>query len=1294
MTTRSYGQDNPSRNPASALASARICKQMFARLSLSLIILICLPLLLIPMRQAQAQTVPLIVINEIIKDPDFAVDTAGEWIELYNAGSEPFDLDGCTLQDDGGDSHLIANGGPLVINPGQYLVLGRNGDSTVNGGVAVDYVYDNFALANADDEVVLVCGGREIDRVNYDDGLTFPDPIGASLQLSDFNLDNHIGANWCQAAEPWPGSAGDRGTPGGPTVCATFTGTVVINEIMADPTAVSDANGEWLELYNPGSTSVDLNGCRLKGNTVADNHPINNGGPLLINPGQYLVLGRNGDPATNGGVIVDYTYTIYSLNNTNDIVMLECAGIEVDQVNYDPTFPGPTAGASLQLSVPSLDNNDGDNWCGATTLWSGSAGDRGTPGSANNCPADLALTKTVSLDKAVAGQALSYTLVYVNNGPSPASGVVITDIVPSALTNLNYTSSGAALSPIGGSTYAWSVADLLPGAGGIITITGIINPDFPPASFLTNTASLTSTALDSNTINNRASVTTVVTTEADLSISKSDSSDPVTGGESLIYTLHVSNAGPSTATAVTVTDMLPDEVTFVSASGTGWSCSQAGGVVTCTRPGLDVGSAPNILIRVTAPNIAGVITNTATVTSSVTDPTLPNTAIATTTVVVIAAADLSIIKSDTPDPVTVNGRLTYTLNVSNAGPNIATAITVTDTLPAGVSFISASGAGWICGQAGVVVTCTRPILGVGSAPNILIRVIAPGVAGVITNTTTVTSSVADPTLPNTAVATTTITALATADLSISKSDSPDPALVGEALTYTLNVNNAGPSTATAITVTDTLPAGVTFVGAAGLGWSCTQAGGVVTCTRPSLGVGSAPDIIITVTAPSVAGIITNTVSVTSGVADPTTPNTAIATTTVTAVASADLTISKNDTADPVTVGGLLTYSLNVNNAGPSVATAIIVTDTLPNGVDFVGASGTGWSCGQAGGLVTCTRPGLGIGSAPSVIISVTAPNIAGVITNTATVTSGVADPTRPNTAIVTTTVEAWPTVQFDREVYPVHENEGRAIVTATLSAVSAQTVSVNYASTEGTALAGSDYQTATGILTFAPGTVVQTFTMAITDDGASEGIETLTLTLSNSTNATLGIPNPATLTIVDQVEPIPESGMIYLPLIMNDFALAPDLVVHNLIAGNNAVTVTIKNIGNTPVSDAFWVDVYLNPTPTPTGVNQEWWELAGEGLVWGVTQTIPAGGELALTIGDVYYSTLYSGFSGTIPPGTPVWAQVDSVNLNTTYGGVLEGNEHNNISGPVPAAATTANVVAPLNHSNTKFTVNSSLPSR
>ena len=158
--------------------------------------------------------VPNIVINEIMQNPSAVVDDVGEWFELYNNDTETVDINGWIIKDDDTDYHVIDNGGPLTIAPGAYLVLGVNGNVAENGGVNVDYVYSGFTLANSDDEVVLVYsdGITEVDRVEYDNGATFPDPNGASMELRNPNYDNNDGSNWDAATTPY--GNGDLGTPG------------------------------------------------------------------------------------------------------------------------------------------------------------------------------------------------------------------------------------------------------------------------------------------------------------------------------------------------------------------------------------------------------------------------------------------------------------------------------------------------------------------------------------------------------------------------------------------------------------------------------------------------------------------------------------------------------------------------------------------------------------------------------------------------------------------------------------------------------------------------------------------------------------------------------------------------------------------------------------------------------------------------------------------------------------------------------------------------------------------------
>jgi len=327
-----------------------------------------------------------IVITEIMQNPSMVWDSVGEWFEIYNADDAPVDLNGWTITDELNDTHVVS--GSLVIEPGEYLVFGRNGDGSVNGGVEVNHVTgaDIFLFNSSDRLVLLDEDGEEVDRVVWDNGATFPDPNGASMSLTSLSIDNAKGSDWCTATTVF--GDGDLGTPGRANSCATGQ-RVIVSEIMHNANAVSDINGDWFEVYNPNGFTVDLSGWTIKDDDY-DTHTVS--GPLVVPAGGYVVVGRNGDINRNGGAPVDYVTgaDIQFHNNFDELILIDPEGIRIDRVAWDDgrTFPDPT-GASMSLAALGADNGVGANWCRATTLFG--QGDRGTPGEANNCeePADL-----------------------------------------------------------------------------------------------------------------------------------------------------------------------------------------------------------------------------------------------------------------------------------------------------------------------------------------------------------------------------------------------------------------------------------------------------------------------------------------------------------------------------------------------------------------------------------------------------------------------------------------------------------------------------------------------------------------------------------------------------------------------------------------------------------------------------------------------------------------------------------------------------------------------------------------
>jgi len=156
------------------------------------------------------------VITEIMQNPSAVSDYAGEYIELYNPTANAIDLYGYALSDEGVDYHVISE--HVLIGSGGYTVLCRDSDPSQNGGVPCDYEYRNFRLSNEYDEVILSHDQAIVDEVRYDNGLTFPDPVGASMNLDPGAFDpvlNDLGSNWCES-KSLIAPGGDRGTPGKP----------------------------------------------------------------------------------------------------------------------------------------------------------------------------------------------------------------------------------------------------------------------------------------------------------------------------------------------------------------------------------------------------------------------------------------------------------------------------------------------------------------------------------------------------------------------------------------------------------------------------------------------------------------------------------------------------------------------------------------------------------------------------------------------------------------------------------------------------------------------------------------------------------------------------------------------------------------------------------------------------------------------------------------------------------------------------------------------------------------------
>ena len=208
----------------------------------------------------------------------------------------------------------------------------------------------------------------------YTDITDQPDTVTLVSDCQTYSLEQAGSTTTSPTATPEPTPTGT--SPNAP-------GSIIVTEFMANPSAVSDTFGEWLELYNPGDVSVDINGWTVRDHG-SNSHVINNGDSLMIRPRGYLVLGRNSDPSANGGITLGYQYSGFTLGNSDDeIELVDASGTVIDTVVYSGTWV--FAGASSSLNPNSQDavaNDAQANWCTATTTLP--SGDDGTPGSSND----------------------------------------------------------------------------------------------------------------------------------------------------------------------------------------------------------------------------------------------------------------------------------------------------------------------------------------------------------------------------------------------------------------------------------------------------------------------------------------------------------------------------------------------------------------------------------------------------------------------------------------------------------------------------------------------------------------------------------------------------------------------------------------------------------------------------------------------------------------------------------------------------------------------------------------------
>jgi len=943
------------------------------------------------------------------------------------------------------------------------------------------------------------------------------------------------------------GFGGNVGDPVTYTITISNIGspaTDAYNATLSDviPAAIS---GVSIDSVTDPSGNVSTGNFGLAGNTISTTTPFK---VPASNTVTIVVKGTLAGPLTAGQQIVNTAYG-------------EWTSLPGDPGQITPNNPNAyERTGSGSTSLGQLNNYHAS---GATTI---------TPNSA-----DLAVVKTVSDAAPNVGDTITFTVTVTNIGPNTAHNVKLTDSFPVS-PELTYVSASPGQGAYDAGTGIWTVGTVGVGAVKTLTITATVNAPATPGALpatLTNRATVTGVDEPDPNPGNNTGTATETPKYADLAVTKTVDQPQPNVGDTITYTVTLTNNGTATATGVEVTDALPANVTFVSASaqgGTSFTPTPTGGV--WAVPTIAPGASLLLTIRARA-EASGVSFNTVTITKSSTyDPNQGNNTAKTPTDP--QEADLVITKTvDNPRP-QVGGPVTFIVRLENLGPNTAAGVVVADAVTGltGLQIVSVTpshgtydtGTGdWTLGS---VASGARENLRIVAT----VKTPSSGPALPQTNTATATSTTPDPN-PGNNTDTATETPLQ-ADLAVFKTVSDATPNVGDTIEFAIGVANYGPDTATEVVVNDLLPAGLTFVSSQPSQGSYAPGTGV--WTVGTVTTADFPVLIITATVNRpVSGIpaaATNTATVSGREYDPDrSNNTATATETP---QYADLAVAKQVSDATPNVGDTITYTITLTNLGADTATGVTILDQLPAGLQFVSAqpsqgtytAGSGiWDVGTVDTTFARTLTIQAIVPAPA---SGTLPQSQ---TNTARVrTSDQYDPNPANNSASATETPKYADLRVEKIVSDARPNVGDTITfTITLSNLGKDTATdVTIADTLPAGLAFLSATPARG--SYDPVT-------GIWDVGTLATTGPITLSIAALVVSGVAQTNVATVASAREFDPDPtnNTGSATETPLAAELSVTKRVVSATPIVGDTVTyTITVHNAGpdtavNTIASDVF-----------------------------------------------------------------------------------------------------------------------------
>ena len=586
---------------------------------------------------------------------------------------------------------------------------------------------------------------------------------------------------------------------------------------------------------------------------------------------------------------------------------------------------------------------------------------------------DISVTKIADDLTPNVGDPIVFTISVTNDGPSDATNVQVTDFLASGYGFVSALESNGVYNPLNG---FWTIGNLANGVTETLTLTANVLPngDYSNTAELTG---LTEEDIDSEPANNdvteddQQTIVPIPVLVSDLILRKSvDVLSPFVGDQ-VVFSISISNTGPSDVTGVQVLDLLPSGYTYVSNSRTAGVYNQNTGIWQLN--GVIPNGTTETLNLVATVNPTGDYFNvTEVLSSSNFDPnSTPNNNVVTENdqdsagTTPLPSADLSLDKTVDNEFPDVGDTITFTLTVTNDGLSDATGVVVSDVLPSGFTFVSDDSAGTYSPATGLWNIGT--ILGGDIA--VLNLTVQVNPTGDYTNIAEVIASIErdpDSTPGNNILSEDdqddqSVTPRMLADISVSKTGSDLAPSVGEEVVFTITVNNAGPNDASNLVVEDLLASGFLFVSSnASVGTYNDATGGWLINTLTS---GATETLQITVEVLP-TGIYSNTAElIASDTFDPdSSPNNNLDSEddqdTIILVPNglADLSLTKVVDNPTPNVGDIVEFSLNLNNEGPNDATGVTVLDILPSGYTYQSHVSTAGVYNEQTGVWTLNGP--------------------------------------------------------------------------------------------------------------------------------------------------------------------------------------------------------------------------------------------------------------------------------------------------------------------------------------------------